>query len=1419
MAILKCKMCGAPLHCSGSATVVECEYCDSRQTISLLDDEKILGLYERANQYRSLNEFDKSSVLYENILLEKPSEAEAHWGICLCRYGIEYVEDPKSHKRIPTCHRTQFKSILEDPNYLAAIQTADQAAREVYSAEANYIDTVQKGILAISSKEEPFDIFICYKESDAQDNRTLDSVLAQDIYSKLTDVGYRVFFARITLEDKLGVAYEPYIFAALSSAKLMLVLGTKPEYFEAVWVKNEWSRYLSFIEQGQDKAIIACFRDMQPKYLPKEFAALQSLDLNKIGAMQDLMRGIEKIIPLKKEPVKETVATPQSATTVTVQSLLKRMFIYLEDGDWTNASKYSERILDIDPENASAYLGKLMIELQVRTEDQLKYCTQPFDSQNYYQKAYRYGDASMKRNLDNAITYIKNRNRIARQESVYTFAIERLRRARSAPLGEKNSPISLNCSNAYDQFKQIQDYKDSQALMEECRELIYSHAAAIQERATDDKTFQQASDLFYGIPDYQTFKDAMVRANECLNRAADLRLERLYQTACESEKKDNTTAMRNAIRDFTEVGNYKDAPQRLQACQAKLAKLEIELKRKLEIQSKKAAKQAKKDRKKQKRGGCGGCLWRIIKFYFIAGIIMAVIAGVVALFTSQNNEPSGILNTLTISADLTECDIGETVVLTVQTGPNNPKYAKTNQDSQEYFSESNIHIYVSENGAVEEIGTGSSQIHTFNSSGEYVFYAKYCPHYTWNCNPAHDIVSNEIVVNVKGNPISSIEELQAIQDSEGDYQLTCDLDFGGMEWTPLNFTGKFSGGGHTISNFTIHSDETNVGFFATLNGDARDVTFQNVTINADGRSESVGILAGTINGSVTNVSVEDCTVNASKGTNVGGIVGLVTELPKFAQFKNLNSCVTVNGMNRVGGIFGTIISSSVNEASVVSIYDCSNQGKIIGTESVGGLFGYIQLDDTGIGYGHNDYTLKMDNLFNSVAVQGTTQVGGIIGYAKTNTYDSYLKNAENSGSINAQAYIGGIAGKLESVILDGCTNNGILNATGSVNENNNNCAYLGGLFGYGSAATNCTNNTIIEYTGNGNYVGGIGGYIGGLPKEIVMENNHNHADISGASYVGGIFGSIYTDSNDDCNLTMQNCSNEGEITGDNYVGGLYGYISLKGNYCTKVMSMTTQSNTGAVTGHHYVGGIVGLGTTQSKDSTLANSTNSSAITAKANVGCIAGWLENITIDSCSNEGSSLTATSYQTADGVHYAHVGGYVGRGYAVNRCTNTVDIQYNRSGRYVGGIAGYITGLASEITMVELKNTADISGTYYVGGIFGELNSTCSWDKFKLTILDFSNEGEITGDDYVGGIMGKLLLDDTRSDSLSDDYYFAVSADALSNSGKVTGTNYVGGILGYGKTDSTASKITDVTATGSVTGKSYTNQINGKIENIIVE
>ena len=341
--IIKCKMCGGDLRPAENATTCECEYCGSVQTIPKLDNERRLNLYDRANHFRRNNEYDKAMGIFEQILQDDRTDAEAYWSLVLCRYGIEYVEDPVTKKRIPTVNRAQFTSIFVDDDYKSALEYADSVQKSIYETEAKAIDDIQKGILDISKKEKPFDVFICYKETDAEGKRTPDSVLANDLYHQLTREGFKVFFSRITLEDKLGQQYEPYIFAALNSAKVMVVLGTKPEYFNAVWVKNEWSRYLKLIRSGANKTLVPAYKDMDPYDLPEEFSHLQAQDMSKLGFMQDLIHGIKKIAGEEKPSTAQQPVVVQAATGADGSNgaaLLDRAFMALEDGEWAKADDF-----------------------------------------------------------------------------------------------------------------------------------------------------------------------------------------------------------------------------------------------------------------------------------------------------------------------------------------------------------------------------------------------------------------------------------------------------------------------------------------------------------------------------------------------------------------------------------------------------------------------------------------------------------------------------------------------------------------------------------------------------------------------------------------------------------------------------------------------------------------------------------------------------------------------------------------------------------------------------------------------------------------------------------------------------------------------------------------------------------------------
>ena len=294
--ILKCKMCGGDIEVNEDMSVGTCIYCGSTMTLPRIDSDKKARLFNMANQYRLNNEFDKAYEAYKNIVSEDEQEAEAYWGMILSEYGVEYVEDPKTKRRIPTCHRTLAKPVKSSVNYERAYEYADAERRMMYSDEADVINDLQKKILAVSSSIEPYDVFICYKETDDDTKeRTQDSVIAQDIYNELEKQGLKTFFARISLESILGKDYEPHIYAALHSAKVMLVVTTSASHCKAVWVKNEWSRYLGFMEEDASKTLIPVYKDMSPYELPDELAKYQAQDMSKIGAIQDLAAGVKKL--------------------------------------------------------------------------------------------------------------------------------------------------------------------------------------------------------------------------------------------------------------------------------------------------------------------------------------------------------------------------------------------------------------------------------------------------------------------------------------------------------------------------------------------------------------------------------------------------------------------------------------------------------------------------------------------------------------------------------------------------------------------------------------------------------------------------------------------------------------------------------------------------------------------------------------------------------------------------------------------------------------------------------------------------------------------------------------------------------------------------------------------------------------------
>ena len=571
--IIKCKMCGGDIDFIPGATYGTCEYCGSTSTIPQAEDENKLNRYNRANHFRRQCEFDKAVAAYEKILEQDDTDAEAHWGAVISRFGIEYVEDPATHQRIPTCHRVQVASILTDEDYLAAVENApDEESRRIYQEEAARIAEIQKGILAISANEKPYDVFICYKETDENGQRTRDSQWAQDVYYGLTEQGLKVFFSRITLEDKLGQQYEPYIFAALNSAKVMVVIGSRPEYFNAVWVKNEWSRYLSLMKRDHKRLLIPCYRDMDPYDLPEELSMLQSQDMSKIGFMQDLLRGVQKV--MQQPTSAPQVVRVETATVETnapgVTSLLKRAALFLEDGDTASAREYYDRVLDIDPECAEAYMGKVCAETGCRKESDLGALNYCVDMRGDWQKAVRFASAGQKQKYEGYMASVRARV----EEHCHELAIDcacavAVGRGSRAKMDDALKSYRANCLT---KGSESTDYSAEEnaswhlAGYQSIRNTLAQMIADNDPRDVTEGMLKVAAAMFGQI------KGEEARAQQCLVLAEQARQKVIYEKASARRAAIGMPDLMDAAdlealaKQFEQIPGYKDAKQQAEQC-------------------------------------------------------------------------------------------------------------------------------------------------------------------------------------------------------------------------------------------------------------------------------------------------------------------------------------------------------------------------------------------------------------------------------------------------------------------------------------------------------------------------------------------------------------------------------------------------------------------------------------------------------------------------------------------------------------------------------------------------------------------------------------------------------------------------------------------------------------------------------------
>ena len=394
---LNCRCCGGVLKVKSSLCV--CDYCGATNFISNVAS-KYTNQLNRANKLRQEREFDNAARIYDVILAENAHTADILWLRTLCEYGIEYVPDPVSDKYFPTLHRINDESILNSNYFVEALSLADEEEKESLQKEAEYIDNVQNEYLRIAENEAPYDVFICYKETDeSTGEKTEDVELAQELYNDLTGRGYKVFFAKETLQTKLSVEYEPYIFAALKSSKAMIVLGTRAEYFMSVWVKNEWGRFLKLMQNDEKKQMFFACDD--PENLPRAFANKQAQLLGDKDALKNLADNVEEFIKEK------------STYTLKRDEMYERAVLRLNSGDKYGAKDYADKIIAMYPDFAKGYWLRMLIANNSNFSN-VRSMQLDINSDPDYLMAVHYADEALKEEYEKTAEECLNNVRVQR---------------------------------------------------------------------------------------------------------------------------------------------------------------------------------------------------------------------------------------------------------------------------------------------------------------------------------------------------------------------------------------------------------------------------------------------------------------------------------------------------------------------------------------------------------------------------------------------------------------------------------------------------------------------------------------------------------------------------------------------------------------------------------------------------------------------------------------------------------------------------------------------------------------------------------------------------------------------------------------------------------------------------------------------
>ncbi|MCG8697420.1 MAG: T9SS type A sorting domain-containing protein, partial [Bacteroidales bacterium] len=692
----------------------------------------------------------------------------------------------------------------------------------------------------------------------------------------------------------------------------------------------------------------------------------------------------------------------------------------------------------------------------------------------------------------------------------------------------------------------------------------------------------------------------------------------------------------------------------------------------------------------------------------------------------------------------------------------------------------------------------------------------------------------------ENNPyqITNVAELQAIQhDLSAHYIVMNHIDASetknwnaGEGFTPLGddatpFMGSLQGQGFTIDSLTINLPANN---HVALFGKTREAEIG--AVNATNVNITGYKYTGAIIGELDDVSeLRNCSVtgNVAGYGYVGGVVGRMSDTSYAVSLISDVDIIATD--NYVGGVVGYINRAILDSSTA--------KGMVTGVKYIGGTVGYLSTNavirnssasgDVNaynyvggvVGYISDDEALA-ENCFSTGNTSANEYVGGFIGYISQGT----VQGCYATGNVEGYERVGGIVGRSSNGVIEHCYTTSSVTVTAKLEA--------GGLAGENSSGTitSCYSSATVAV--DSIKAGGLVGenYSG------VISNSYFNGSVFAPLRTGGIVGN-----NNGSNANIEYCHAVGTIAGTDSIGGIVGECASDAKTYTACYWDTTSTG--------IKESDIGEAKSSSDMNQYAtfNGWDFPTIWVMDSAYPILAWQQEAETDFEGGDGTKenpyQVSNVYQLQNmnndkDAHYQIIndidasetkhwnsgqgfepvgnnprtGGIAFSG-SLNGGGFSIDSLYvNRSGSFAG-LIGYavdsavidslhlinvdiygggddvagLVGLGYNVYISNCSVTGKVAGTYYVGGIVGEMNRgliQSSSVKIKLEI----------GDEYAGGIAGYADVNSKLIDC---------SCDL-----EATGYNYLGGLVGVNHAD-----IIRCNASGKINGEQTVGGLVGEL------